>query len=147
MSLGTWKEEHYDEDALQCVQRVKETINCNLESPEAQVALLEHSLKKWSGCSQEEFEKHGVSAIDGVELIDDHDGLDQLHLDSSSCALCVAYLEPEDSGGCPVCPLYKERGKGCDHGSLSPYDAAMFENYKPMQFWLKSALNTVKSKL
>lgn len=147
MSLGTWKEEHYAETALRCVERVIETINTDLQSPKAQEALLEHCLEKWSGCSQEEFDKHGVSAHDSVELVDDSDDLAVLHLDSSSCALCVAYLEPEDSEGCPVCPLYKELGKSCDNGIYSPYDAAMNHDYKPMQFWLKSALNTVKSKL
>lgn len=147
MSLGTWKEEHYAETAPQCVDRVLKTIDADLQSPKAQEALLEHCLKKWSGCSQEEFEMHGVSATDGVELVDDSDDLAVLHLDSSSCALCVAYLELEDSEGCPVCPLYKELGKNCDNGSLSPYSAAMASDYKPMQFWLKSALNTVKSKL
>lgn len=149
MSLTAWKNEYYPETAHACVERVQKGRDTAIafESPEAQKELLLHCLKKWSGCSEQEFDKHGLYVADGVELYDGGECPEELYLDSSSCSLCIAYLDfDKDGDGCTNCPLYKELGKRCD-GDLSPYSRAMLGDYRPMQFWLNKALDTAKSKV
>ncbi len=88
MSLETWKEEFYPIPAD--------------EVPESQA--LTHSLRKWEGLRKENLEKHGVGATGGY--------VDEMSIDSSTCALCHHHI---DSVRCATCPLVKlTMGGNCD---------------------------------
>lgn len=109
MSLKTWKKEFYPKKPSK-----------KMTAREA----VEHSLKKWTGLLAHNMEKHGI--VISVFGVDDpgKDILDAFLIDSSTCALCVKYLDYEATShkqSCEKCPLSQTLGKPCDSGARSPY--------------------------
>lgn len=138
MSLISWKEQYYGEDAKDAAER-------------GTLEALRHSIKKWSGLTPEALAEHGVR-IRGHALFDptvvakdyppvpDLDSNDTFVVDTTTCALCVLHLR----NCCKTCPLFKLRGVQCDDvcgGETSPYGQfIIYGNTSPMLNLLWEAL-------
>ena len=117
MSLETWIDEFYPTDP-------------EATAPEEAVA---HSLRKWKGLRADALTRHGVTVKD-ARLSDG--GRDWLGIDSSSCALCVHYLNdfwPDDEDHedpdetrprCDGCPLVAVLGRSCDDDIVGKFERA-----------------------
>lgn len=110
MSLDTWKEEFYF---------TPETDFASMTDLEA----AKHSLRKWSGATKENCDKHQV--IYQVNVIFDLTNDDALQFDLDTCALCAKYCT-DLSHPCTVvttdgeeikCPIYEHLGQTCDGDS------------------------------
>lgn len=102
MSLKSWKEEFYPVEAR------------DVATPEATDGeLLEHSLRKWRGATEENLTRHGLrrSKWRRVELEEEVSGFpDWINFGTATCALCQRYFDVKCEG-CPVEVCY-EAGRG-----------------------------------
>lgn len=135
MSLKTWKEEFYPIPAIKVEMG----------------AAVDHSITKWSGLRPENLKKHHVvtneygifdesseTSADGV--------IQQLPINSDSCALCWYYINRE----CIHCPLYLVRDETpCDR-RMDGETIGPFPHYvdtgdpEPMIDWLEKAAAAYK---
>ena len=114
MSLKTWKEEFYPIPAD--------------EVPESQA--LAHSLRNWEGLRKENLEKHGVESTDSY--------VDEMPIDSSTCALCQHHVVVET---CATCPL-SVRGGEVPYNCDPEYGVWVRDgNPEPMIELIKNAIN------
>lgn len=93
MSLDTWKAEFYPIPADQVP--VEDA--------------LDHSIKKWSGLTKENMEKHGVRFVESYCcLTTDSDVAFNpvLGIDAGTCALCLHHLKTK----CKTCPIVLHTG-------------------------------------
>lgn len=139
MSLETWKNEFYPEDATE---------------PHGALAAVEHSLRKWKGLRAVELEKHKLTR--SYSQLRDSEGQD-FYISSDTCALCVQFYDiesPQEDHLCSKCPLYIIRGDypcdDCKTGSekQSPYFAFTRDgsgNPEPMIAALEQAREYVKA--
>ena len=99
---------------------------------------LEHSYRKWLGLRVYTLEKYGLH-IKQADVRDSDDDL-ILSINTSSCALCIKYLDTTDVR-CEGCPL-NLNGLSCDKGGTSPYARFLWgNNPNPMIKALKKALD------
>jgi len=86
MSIKTWVEEFNPDAAKQ-----------------TRATALDHTIKKWSGLTPEALEKHKLVVEDGLLV----DGDNYYAFDSSTCALCVAFMGNKGAveENCEECPL------------------------------------------
>jgi hypothetical protein len=122
MSLQTWIDEFYPKNAAEV----------SLLSDEE---MLNHALKKWSGLTRDNLEKHDVFK-DGGRIADLLIVGKYFYISVETCALCEAYLNDhdyyDDNGRCKQCPLSKYRdGFPCDIAKFS-------ETYSPYTTWKKT---------
>ena len=119
MSLQTWIDEFYPQDAR------KVSILSDEE-------MLNHAIRKWSGLTQDNLEKHNVFK-DGARIADLLIAGEYFYITVETCALCEAYLHDEDDDKrCKQCPLSKYRdGFPCD---IAKHD----ETYSPYTIWKKT---------
>lgn len=110
MSAKTWFEEFYPVTA--------QTIAKSNDDR----AIILHAVQKWTGLLPENLEKHKVFFSEGVL----EDNL-RLNIDSSSCGLCVKYIDDDDDcNPCSACPLSKMIGHPCDEGDNDPDDGGIY---------------------
>lgn len=139
MSLQSWKEEFYPEDAADVAARGDER-EC-----------IAHSLRKWEGLKAENLGWHGVKFhMWGLE----DEGWCVLPIESSTCALCL--LHDNESGAldpdyCGRCALYLVRGyTACDGArhdeATSPWHLRTYEPER-MIWWLQRAIEYVEGKV
>lgn len=122
MSLQTWIDEFYPQDARQV-------------SLLSDKDMLNHAIRKWSGLTQDNLEKHNVFK-NGDARIEDLSTTEDFYIAAETCALCEAYLNDhdydDDNKRCRQCPLSKYRdGFPCD---VAKYD----ETYSPYIMWKKT---------
>lgn len=134
MSLQTWKEEFYPVPV--------ESLAPDLPD----LALVQHSLKKWEGLTPENLQKHGVKASSGYienAAEDKLGGLisEILPIDAYTCSLCDKYIPVYEKERCDLCPLYKALGNNsCDDKGM-PFKAWAWESDpKPMIAGLRRAV-------
>lgn len=115
MTFNTWKKEFYPINARTAADKAKTVDGFD------DVALVQHSLKKWIGLRDENLKRHGVEIVEynhGSKYITSGGNrLVELHIDSGSCALCDAHIKSYDEHDhpCETCPLYQSRGNiACD---------------------------------
>jgi hypothetical protein len=95
MSIETWKKEFYP-------------VEANQVSKQDAIA---HSLKKWTGATKDNIQKHGVERA-GYLLFDDRDAFG---FGGETCALCVhhAHKHQDSADPCRTCPIVRSGGKAC----------------------------------
>ena len=114
MTFKTWKQEFYPISARIAADRAKTVDGFD------DVALAQHSLRKWQGLRPENLKRHGVEVVKynhGAKYITSGNSLVELNIDSGTCALCDAHIKGYDEADdpCETCPLYQSRGKvACD---------------------------------
>jgi hypothetical protein len=114
MTIETWKEEFYTEDA-------------NVAGDGSDMECLDHSIKKWNGVLPENLKKHQLAK--DYKCISDEDY--GLNIDGSTCALCQKYADKttfededynvyDDDMYCysdklnQACPIVRVTGETCD---------------------------------
>jgi hypothetical protein len=106
MSLDTWKQEFYPVAAVECPGNVVDAIA--------------HSIRKWTGLTKENLERHGLRKVsaDGIGEGDEPSVSDgtKFYTCSFSCALCVHF-------SCAACPLAQARGGDGDGRGHVPCDS------------------------
>ncbi len=96
MSLSSWKSEFYPTLASKCSKR----------------DALQHSLRKWKGLRIKNLSKHDVR-LDRIYLVCST-SYRHITIDSSTCALCTHYWNPDDVGDtCTSCPLFAILEEDC----------------------------------
>lgn len=99
---------------------------------------LDHSIRKWSGLSEEILNKYKLfhSGGDLYPYPDDNPGGDaqeSFGIDSDSCALCVKHLKQRDP--CSTCPLSIVRdGYSCE--STIREDGVAWEAQSPFHYFI-----------
>lgn len=83
-----------------------------------------HSLQKWRGLRLPVLNAHGLHTK-RASVIDNATHTEILRVYSSSCALCIWYLNEDSAEPCTSCPLYKALGGwACDdRRGPNPYAA------------------------
>lgn len=105
MSLETWLEEFYPITADDAVEKYVDELN-----------LVEHSLQKWKGATQENLERHSCHYFNhyltenGAE---EGDPNKSIAFNGETCSLCVKYFEKVDLTDCGTCPIVVYTGKSC----------------------------------
>ena len=98
MSIKTWEQEYYPEEA---------------DAVEADEAL-NHSILKWTGLRAENLAEHDVESGGDSDLSDNEGG--RFSVNSSTCALCHMYYNDSSWAGdhrCMDCPIYQSAGCSC----------------------------------
>jgi len=110
MSMQTWKQEFYPEEAYDVMNNGGDDL-----------ALVEHSLQKWLGLLPENLEKHGLQKLaqrwGTIAEVDNM--VVRFCVDSNSCALCQGYVEKNNH--CEGCPLFKHVGERCGDSNTDPF--------------------------
>lgn len=117
MSLETWKNEFYPQEASEATSSDEEAI--------------EHSLKKWEGARRENLKKHSVNYFKHrIGTL-----FNCFYFDISSCALCHRYSL---SGSCfsyrenKFCPIVEFQGYPCDvSGPIQTHSIWALSNKTP----------------
>lgn len=133
MSMQSWLDEFYPVPARDPSAISDDIAACN------------HSIRKWSGLTQWNMQRHNVSLASRV--VSDGSSHLTLGIDSSSCALCVRHYDalPLPNSSCATCPLARARGGvPCDSvmegERTSPFMAGVAGSPTPMLTWLRRAL-------
>lgn len=128
MSLKTWKKEFYSRPLKKFTK----------------IQAIEHSLKKWTGLSKKNIQKHGLF-LKNYTSLRDAENL-SINIDCESCALCVKYLKDWDGSvisKCEQCPLYITLGRACDDRTSGDSPYSLFidnQDPEPMIVALKKCL-------
>jgi len=109
MSIETWKNEYYSIEA------------CRV--PGTKLDALTHSLTKWIGLREENFERHGVIKV--LDSLVEPGTRNRLRIDGVTCALCCTYVGvgSDDCDSCQYCPLrscQREYRSWWRHGDPEP---------------------------
>lgn len=133
MSIETWRTEFYPEEAVAVALRGND-IEC-----------IEHSIRKWSGVSPENLQKHNVY-VRGfrIEARDEDASWSHLPMASETCALCHLAdirLNEEQGDECSQCPIVKATGAKCD-SQWHHFETG--EGEVPMQQLLQKTLEFLK---
>lgn len=148
MSLQSWKEEFYPITAEELKIKLLNDSNF-FDKNFRDIALLKHSILKWTGLLSENLKKHALYKNKKESKIRD-DFEDQLYITHESCALCVIYDEELfDYGECHYCPI-KNETKKCDHDDrdtiMTPYGHFFAENDpNPMLKILQDKLSIIEN--
>lgn len=139
MSLETWKQQFYPESAAH---------------PKTDLGRTVHSLRKWIGLRTEHLDYHGLEVTPWGTLREGSEGPDGFRVDTSTCALCVRYVDEDPTpdvddmdelgSGCVTCPLAETLGRACDargapyrawpnHRDPEPMIAALRETAKRLE--------------
>lgn len=135
MSLESWKEEFYPEEAVEAAKR-------------GDSAAVEHSLRKWMGLSPANLEKHGMVASKAWSHIVEQENYERVfRTHAGTCALCELHAPY----GCEDCPLTKARGVTCgdklEDEVRSPWSEWTHNrNPEPMIHWLTLAKEQVNDR-
>ena len=107
-----------------------------------------HSLMKWEGLRPAVLQEFDIKQY-GSTLLGDDDDDDEFPLTSSTCALCLNFIDDEsftEDKQCAKCPLAIVRGGvPCTLSTKHEYDSPWGEmvyrnNPEPMIVWLKQAV-------
>ena len=113
MSLETWKEEFYSEQAEVAAIR-------------GELAATEHCIKKWAGASSEALEAHGTvkvgmrTYIQETDAVEGNDRTKAFWFDTESCALC-RLIDDDGEINCTDCIICIATGKVCDDGAYADW--------------------------
>ena len=112
---AAWLTEFYQMSATECA-----IVNEYAPQPDKDIALLDHSIAKWTGLLKANLNRYGFDADTILSDYATHRTDLPITVGSESCALCLVYTgisatAPHDEHACTGCPLYESRGKiPCD---------------------------------
>jgi len=96
MSIESWKEKFYTEDAYVVSQYADD------------LEMIDHCIKKWEGLRPENLKEHGLKQV-MFKIIEVNNEREYFYTDCNSCSLCQKY----DENDCLECPITLSRGYPC----------------------------------
>lgn len=125
--------------------------------------LVLHSYMKWRGVRKKVLERYGMRTFYSGTVICDATGTQVMHLDNSTCALCLRFLKQNTSNlgyRCDGCPLLEVTGNKCgepesawlywcDNHEPEPMIKALWKAYwrvqkNELKKWFKKVFNKIK---